>query len=263
MKSKRIVVISDLQCGHVVGLTPPKWQLRPVVSTGKRNKHVRILQALWHEYKRMCRAIGYVDVLVVNADCIDGQGKKSGGTEQITTDRGEQCEMACECIRRINYDRIVMTYGTAYHVSADGEDWENQIARELKAKIGSHEWVSVNGCVFDCKHYIGSSSIPHGAATAVLKDRVWNVLWALRKEQPLGDVIVRSHVHGYIHADTADYEVLTTPSLQGMGSKFGGRICSRTVDFGMVGWDVRSKHDRQYFKHIVKIPAQRARVTTI
>jgi len=264
MKSKRVVVISDLQCGHVVGLCPPSWQLQPVEAKGKRNKFVHIQQALWREYIKMVRAIGCVDVLIVNADCIDGRASKTGGTEIITADRSEQCEMACDCIRRINYGKLVMTFGTAYHVSSDGEDWENQIATELKAdKIGSHEWVSVNGCVFDVKHFIGSSSVPYGGATAVLKDRVWNALWALRKEQPLGDVIVRSHVHTYLHIKTSDFEAVTTPSLQGMGSKFGSRICSRTVDFGMIGWDVKDKYNRQYFDHIVKIPEQKARVTIL
>ena len=105
--------------------------------------------------------------------------------------------------------------------------------------------------------------MPYSGPTAVLKDRVWNALWALRGEQPLGDVIVRSHVHTYVHVDTSDYEALTTPALQGMGSKYGSRRCSRTVDFGLVGWDVKSKHDKPFFKHIVKIPEQKAKVTIL
>jgi hypothetical protein len=263
-KPKRVVVISDLQCGHVVGLTPPGWQLKPVDAKGKRTKHIRIQQALWKEYRAMCDAIGYVDVLIVNGDCIDGRSDKTGGTETITADRDEQCEIACECIRRINYDKLVMVYGTGYHVSSDGEDFENQIAAELKAdKIGSHEWISVNGCIFDCKHFVGNSTVPHGRATALWRDQVWNALWALRNEQPLGDVMVRSHVHAYLHIETADFEAATTPALQGMGSKFGSRICSGTVDFGMIGWDVKSKHEKKLFSHIVKIPEQAAKVTLL
>jgi len=231
---------------------------------GKRTKHIRIQQALWREYKAMCAAVGFVDVLIVNGDCIDGRSDNTGGTETITADRDEQCEMACDCIRRINYDKLIMTYGTGYHASASGEDFENQIAAELKAdKIGSQEWVSVNGCVFHCKHHIASTSIPHGVATAVLRDRLWNALWSIRDEQPLGDVIVRSHVHSYIYIKTSDYEAVTTPALQGMGSKFGSRRCSGTVDFGMIGWDVKSKYERPYFQHIVKISEQRAKVTVI
>jgi len=264
MKSKRVVVIADLHCGHIVGLCPPAWQLKPVDAKGKRTKHIRIQQALWKEYKRICAAIGKVDVLIVNGDCIDGRSDKTGGTETITADRDEQCEIAIDCIRRINYDKLIFTYGTAYHAGKDGEDFENQIAAELKAdKIGSHEWISINGCVFDCKHFIGGSTVPYGAATPMLRDRVWNALWALRNEQPLGDVIVRSHVHAFCRVETADYEAVNTPALQGMGSKFGSRICSRTVDWGLIGWDVQSKHDRNFFKHVVKIPEQAAKVTLL
>jgi len=263
-KIKKVVVISDLHCGHVVGLTPPNWQLKPVDARGKRTKYVRIQQALWKEFRLMCSSLGRVDVLIVNGDCIDGRSDKTGGTETITADRDEQCEIAVECIKRLNYDKLILTYGTGYHASSDGEDFENQIAGELKAeKIGSHEWVSINGCVFDCKHFIGSSSVPYLGAGSVMRDRMWNALWSLRGEQPQGDVIVRSHIHTYIHVDTADYEAVTTPSLQGMGSKFGSRICSRTVDFGLLGWNVKSKYDRDFFKYIVRIPEQSAKVTVV
>ena len=261
MATKKVVIISDLHSGHVVGLTPPEWQLKPVKHDRKHNKHIYIQQALWREYVKMVRKIGRVDVLIVNGDCIEGKGEKSGGTELITTDRSKQCEIAIGCINRINADKIFMTYGTPYHTGAT-EDWEDKIHDDLHAeKIGSHEWISVNGCIFDCKHNIGSSSIPHGIATPLLRDRVWNALWALRDEQPHGDIIVRSHVHIYCRIDTADYEALSTPALQGMGSKFGSRKCSRTVDFGIVWWMVKSKNERDYYREIVKIPEQRAKVT--
>ena len=263
-KPKLVVVISDLHCGHVVGLTPPSWQLQSVKAIGKRNKHVRIQKALWAEYDKIYRTLRTPDLLIVNGDCIDGRAYKSGGTELITTDRGEQCEMAVECILKFHARKIIMTFGTSYHASSDGEDWELQIADMVNAeKIGAHEWINVNGCLFDVKHFLPFSTSPLTGTTGLVRDRVWNALWSQRKEQPLGDVFIRSHVHTYMRVDTADFEAVSTPALQGMGSKYGSRLCSRTVDWGALAWTVRSKHDRDFQKHIIRIPEQQAKAVRI
>jgi len=131
-----------------------------------------------------------------------------------------------------------MTYGTAYH-TGDVEDWENYVARDLDAKIGSHEWFDIYGVVFDFKHKVGSSSIPHGRGTAIAKEKLWNQMWALRDEQPNADVIVRSHVHySFMVGEPGNWLGLTTPALQAAGTKYGGRQCSNTVDLGVVVFDV-------------------------
>jgi len=262
MREKKVLVISDLHSGHLVGLTPPHWQLKSAYTQGKRNKWVRIQAALWREYLNIIHHVGRVDVLVINGDCIDGRGKTdAGGVECITTSRDEQVEMAVECISKINADKIIMTYGTTFHTAASGEDWELQIADIVRAeKIGAHEWFSIFKCIFDVKHFIPMSGVPNTMATAALRDVVWNRLWALRQEQPLADVIIRSHVHIFVSVQTADYTVMTTPALQGLGSRFGGRICSRVVDWGMVLFRVRGKQDYSVDPFIVKIPEQKAKV---
>ena len=129
--------------------------------------------------------------------------------------------------------KVVCTYGTAYH-TGDGEDFENLVASDLNAKIGSHEWVDVEGVMFDLKHHCASSSVPHGRHTGVARDRLWNVLWNERAMSPKADVIVRSHVHYYDFCGGVNWLGLTTPALQGLGTKYGSRRCSGTVDFGFL-----------------------------
>ena len=78
---KRIAVISDLHCGHVVGLTPPRWQS----AVGLVGEKIAAMQkTLWDLYTEEMDAIKPIDVLIVNGDCIDGKGKRSGSTELIT-----------------------------------------------------------------------------------------------------------------------------------------------------------------------------------
>lgn len=236
-------ILADLHCGHVVGLTPPGWQTaEDSAASTKREKYAAAQRESWQWYAAQMRKHGPFDVVLTNGDLIDGRGEKSGGTELITSDRQEQCDMAVQSILRAMYplsgkgkkSKLVMTYGTPYH-TGKLEDWENLIARECEAvKIGSHEWIDVDGVVIDLKHHIGSSAIPHGRHTAVARDALWSLLWAERGLTPKSSVIVRSHVHYHQYCGDASGIRMTTPALQGMGSKFGSRRCSGLVDYGFI-----------------------------
>jgi len=229
MGKKKIVAMADLHCGHRVGLTPPKWQGRNV-----NPKYNRIQKELWDFYIENIQTFK-PNILFVVGDAIDGKGEKSGGTEQITTDRGEQSDMAAECILAAGANEIIMTYGTAYHTGYH-EDWEDQVAQKVKAKsIRSQQWIDVNGVVFDLKHHIGRSSIPHGKGTPIAKDKLWNMVWSEFEEQPKADVVIRAHVHAHDYiGSSVKWLAMTLPALQGQGSKFGSRIPSGHVDFGFV-----------------------------
>lgn len=241
---KRVLIMSDLHCGHLVGLTPPAWQIRTGSehNTTKREKFAVVQSTTWDWYAAAIREAGPFDVVVVNGDAIDGKGERSGSSELITADRDEQCEIAVAAIKTALSKRtkhVVMTYGTAYHTGV-GEDFETRIAEKLDAKIGSHEWIDVEGVVFDLKHHILSSSLPHGRFTAIARDALWANLWSERDMAPQSNVLVRSHVHYFAtcYDNTLKPAMrLTTPALQAAGTKYGGRRCSGTVDFGFLVFD--------------------------
>jgi hypothetical protein len=264
----RILVISDLHCGHRAGLTPPRWQIKPSGPERhwtKREKFSVIQKESWEWYSRNVKASGPYGLIVCNGDAIDGRGERSGGTELIATDLEEQCDMAEVCIQQAmsRGTKLVMTYGTAYH-TGQLEDWENRIASNLKAeKIGSHEWIETHGKVFDFKHHIGSSGIPHGRHTAVSKDRLWNLLWAARSQQPNADVLIRSHVHYFQYCGDSTMGLrMTTPALQTMGSKYGSRRCSGVVDFGFIVFDV-DKSGMSWGEVLADLPCEKASVMKI
>lgn len=234
---KRVLMVGDLHCGHIVGLTPPRWH--------STTYHVES----WNWWKRAIKKLGPIDVLVHNGDGIDGPGDRSGGTEEITTDREEQAEMLVESLSLIKPKKLLMTYGTGYHVGKS-EDWESVAAKRLAdrldipVKLGAHETLEVNGLIFDIKHKIGSSGIPHGRWTPQAKEVLWNMAWARRGQRPVANVIVRSHVHYFTFCGEpgSKWAVYTLPAVQGMGSKFGSRECSGTVDQGIVWFDVENQN---------------------
>jgi len=109
---------------------------------------------------------------------------------------------------------------------------------------------------------VGRSIIPHGRFTALGRERLWNVLWAEHDEYPKADIIVRSHVHYYGGCFGSNWEAITTPALQGPKTKFGARIATGTVDFGLVWYDIESKRIWRRNARIVKLKSQSQKENT-
>ena len=251
-KRKRVIALSDMHCGHRIGLTPPDYAPR------NTSKWFTAQRALWKEYYRMVKEHGPADVLLILGDCIDGRGEKSGSTELITTDLDIQCQMAADCINMWECPNVCMVFGTAYH-TGQKEDKELAIAEKAGAsKIGGQEWVKVDNVVFDLKHFTGMTQVP-GNTTSLAREWVWNLIWSIRKEQPQADVFLRGHVHNFSYVGNDSFLGITLPALQGLGSKFGARIPSRRIDFGMVYFDVEGDN-YTWGWDIVQVEAQKAKV---
>lgn len=239
----------------MVGLTPPEyWTL-----SGSLKKFGVMQSAVWNFYADTLKALQPIHCLIVNGDCIEGKGERSGGTELIEPDRTEQVRMAVQCIEAAKAKSIIITAGTPYHTGVT-EDFERSVADGVGAdKFGGHEWIDINGVVFDCKHKISSSIIPHGRNTPVNRDRLWNLLWSIDDQQPLANVIIRSHVHYHVYSGGPDFLTMTTPALQGYGSKFGIRQCSGRVDIGLVSFNVNQKGGYTWQAHIMHAELQKTR----
>lgn len=231
-KGKRVLIIADTHCGHRVGLTPPKWWDRD------DDKFGRIQRELWCAFEGWIAEYRPFDVLIYNGDAIDGKGHLTGGTEQITTNRVEQTKMVKHVLDYIKAPKVRITFGSPYHVGKD-EDFEEILGNKDKnIRVESHGYYDIEGVRFDVKHKIAASSIPHGTLTPLAKEILWAQQWHLRHGIPLPDVLIRSHTHRYDQIDHDGVFGIITSSLQGLGSKYGARQCSGTVDFGIQVMDV-------------------------
>lgn len=160
--------------------------------------------------------------------------------------------MAVAAIEACGKSDCYMVAGTPYH-SGVSEDFERIICDKVHAlKFGRHDWISVDGLVFDYRHFVSGSQIPHGRHTAVARERLWNVLWAESGAYPKSDVVIRSHVHYLSFAGAAGWLGMTTPALQGLGTKYGAGQMSGLVNFGFVHFDVIGKDDYSWCPHILK-----------
>ena len=141
----------------------------------------------------------------------------------------------------------------------DVQEWTDKVT------IGSHEWPEVNGRVFDVKHKVGSSGIPHGRMTSIMKEALWNTMWAENDAQPRGDIIIRSHVHYFGHfvkyRGNRDVHMATLPALQAMGTKYGSRQFSGTVDYGFSFVDISEEGTIQWHDRMLPTNVQAAKTT--
>jgi len=227
MKFKRLLVVSDLHCGHKAGLTPEgKFQI------------YEDQVVFWGKYKKLIQKIQPVDICVCNGDAMDGTGERSGGTEQVTTDFNAQIEMAAECLRIAKAKQYFLTHGTQYHTGSKGQDLEIQLANRINGRVESQLFLDVNGLKFHVKHKIASSSIPHGRFTPLARAKMWNLYWSEFNETPKVNIFIRSHVHYWEFCGGHKWLAMTTPALQTWGTKYGKRECEGTVDWGFVVIDV-------------------------
>lgn len=243
-KYKRVLVLSDMHSGHHVGLTHPDWQKR-------KSKYYEYQHKMWNFYQQTIESLKPIDIVVFNGDAIEGKGEKSGGTELLTADRDEQCEIAIDNLSIIKPKEFWFVAGTPYHTGVS-EDFEKKIAKHFNSKFKSHLFLKVNDLIFSFKHKIGTSTIPYGRYTPLAKEKMWNLYWEEINGQPKVDVFGRSHVHYFDYCGNDSYLALTTPALQGIGSKFGSRQCSGIVKIGMVSFDIIDRDNWSWNSHIMK-----------
>lgn len=258
-----LLVLSDEHCGHVAGLTHPVFQGKFIhEDTARHNKFVKVEQETWNffasEIKNLQR-IQPIDILVNNGDFLDGTGHRSGGTELITSDRNKQIEICKQIVETVNAKHNLIIAGTAYH-TGESEDWEETLSKEIKARFGSHDWLTINGKTFDFKHHIGSSSTPHTRYTPIAKDALWTKLWSEAELIPQKiNYIIRSHVHYFSSIDDGKIVALTTPALQSFGSKYGARRCSGIPTIGFISFLIKANGSVIMQKHLANIPSQTAK----
>lgn len=253
---KTIVMISDLHCGSVFGVTPPEHY--------NADDERRCMQVeSWQAYRSIARAWKNPDVLLVNGDAIEGNQKLQGGAELITPDRNIQCKMAIRAINLFCARQVIMTYGSKYHVSADAEDFEYLIAEQLKAKIGGRVYFDLDGVVFDARHKVGSSAIPHGRATSLIRETMWNLIKEAVENGPRVHVVVRSHVHYHISIEYDDCLMLTTPALQLSRGRHGSRECTGETHWGAIRLTVHNGEVIKKDKKICKLQANRPKLIRI
>ena len=254
MNPMKVVFCGDPHCGHMAGLTPPPWWLpKDTPHHGVRRLH----SEMWRRFRGYTRKHAPVDLVVLNGDGVDGKGKRSGGIEQIVSDRHEQADMCVlamlEWRKGSPKCKFAMRRGTPYHVGQE-EDFERVIAERLDCELETARPMKIGGVVVNIKHKVGRSSIPHGRHTAPARARLQDVLRSEQKKHPKAGIIIRSHVHYYGFCGGTGWMAMTLPALQSW-TRYGEGEMDDDVDWGLVVFDFDGKGGYSWTPEIVTLQA--------
>ena len=247
-----VMAFGDLHTGHRCAVTPPygwyKHSDDPV-----RNEYLRWQKALWNFWKK-ATAIK-TDYAFCMGDLIEGPGQRNSGKE-ILCPVSEQIKMATCVLKEIRTDRLVMVYGTPYHVGVD-RDNEDDIANNLKYEkgIGKVEIDMIqkkviaapNGNVNICARHYTSSGSMFTRGTGTLKEAHQELLDDARNELDgqIADLNLRGHTHHEFTREGIKKRSIIhgVPCLKGFLDDYGQRQCNGLPDIGITLFHIRGPKD--------------------
>lgn len=216
-----ILALSDLHCGSIFGLLPPKFQ----TSDGRLVGQNCGQKYLWDRWLDLCANVRgrRIAAIVVVGDAIDGSQSKQHGTELALPLMADQTRASAVCLRKLlraaKDPPIYLIQGTEYHDARAGREVE-----ALGESIGAEKFpgpgvgiyskevldLDVRGVVVNFMHGIGVSAGLY-RATAPDREGVWSALAGKEGKVPKADCVVRGHAHYFVHVEHENKHVVVLP----------------------------------------------------
>lgn len=244
---KRVLVVSDLHVGSKQALMPPTVKTKGGGTSG----YSPTQKIIYKEWTAMCRAVGHVDVLVLNGDLCDGPDIKGKGRDNWTNDLYQQCKTAADLIAMIKTDRIVGTQGSVYH-TGDNVSTDELVVRDVGGDFDDDVALQVEGVRMHFSHKVGFSSnfayrttpIARQLLDAVINEDVFQKF----------DLIGRAHAHYYVEASYPGHAGFVSPCWKNR-DPFGKRSSNplNAPRLGYVWIDVEGDH-YNLGKHTFALP---------
>lgn len=224
-----ILVLGDVHIGSVYGLLPPAF-ISSDGSEKPQNDGQKYLWNCWEDMKQRAAKFN-IDSVVVNGDLIEGKQPKQRCSELTLVAPNDQESAAVFLMRDLrnwlekNTGREVPFYfvqGTEYHEGRGAEELESIAARVKGANIqstfaGRHCKevldLSLGAVVLNFAHHLGGGA-GFTRSAALDGEAVWNQITATKGESIAADLIVRSHLHYFMHVEHVNRHAILCPCWQ-------------------------------------------------
>ena len=258
--SKSVVVISDIHGGASTAVCSEHPYNSELDSEYKPNKLQRVLNEAWYDCIDDLQQ--KPTVLVVNGEPCDGGNPKQLGQQSWTTNVYDQINDTAKLLGAYKYDNLMFVRGSKYHVQIDSTNFEEILANQMgatgyKAYGGSgltdyYALLELNGKHFNFTHHVGFNKWAAYRTTALAREMAGLVFD--RDKIGRADVIVRSHVHYFVHIEFVHTHGVCTPAWKFPDSHlFRSGVAGTTPDIGTVEFIIESNGKIEVVKHIAEL----------
>jgi len=258
--SKSVLIVSDMHVGSTTAVCTSEPDTVDLNTTYNPNKLQKELYACWQEC--IDELIQKPTLLVVNGEPCDGGNPKGLGKQSWSTNLQDQLNDAEKLLKEIPYQKLLFNRGSGYHVDQQGTNFEEIIAQKMKADRykafgGSgytdyYSLVEIHGKFFNFSHHIGFNRWASYRTTSLAREMAGMVF----EKDKMGkvDILVRSHVHYFVHVEFTHTHGFTTPAWKFPdGHLFRGGTAGTTPDIGMVEVIIEPNGDLLIEKHIAEL----------
>lgn len=199
----KILALGDLHCGHLLGLTPPKYQRKDFELSD-------LVSEFWIWFRKSVPK--KIDYAIWNGDLVEGEGKHES-EYHLTTNIETQQKIAIDIIKYVNAKKNIFVYGTPYHTSGTTE-YEKPIADHFGEKISFKRKVEILGIRWNIMHTIGKTGTPVGGDIMLKKAGLWSMIYDTIDGRAPADIIIRSHAHEYRFLGNDMIKAFILPALK-------------------------------------------------
>ncbi len=258
--SKSVLIASDIHNGSSTAICSPEPEVTDLNTTYKPNKLQKALYEAWLEC--IDDIIQKPTLFVVNGEPCDGANKKQVGQQSWTTNLNDQLNDTVKLLKKVKFDNLMFVRGSIYHDQLDGTNFEEVIADKMNAqsykafggsgKTDYYALVEIYGKYFNFTHHVGFNKWAAYRTTALAREMAGMVFE--RDKMGKFDVIVRSHVHYFVHIEFVHTHGFTTPAWKFPdGHLFRGGTAGTTPDIGMVEVIIEPNGELFVQKHIMEL----------
>jgi predicted phosphodiesterase len=235
-KDTLIVFSGDWHCGARTGLAPPDWEWQE--NNGVRGPWAKAQGKVWDWFEGEIKSLGTIDYLVTTGDIVEGGGEKNCGAELSIPNLDEQAECAADVIRFIKPKVCRIIRGTRYH-TGKVRILEDTVAQLVGAPQPTwREKFSIGGKVFNVRHKMSKSNLPHTRFTPLARAAMWDLWESARCDDEAADVIIRGHTHQFLYLGYDGVLAINCPSLQLPRTDFGEADCEGELSMGFLSFKI-------------------------
>ena len=160
--SKSVLIVSDIHVGASTAVCSKNPIVSELETEYKPNKLQQELNKHW--FACIDELHQKPNLLVVNGEPCDGGNPKGLGKQSWSTNLEDQLIDAQKLIEEIPYKNLLFVRGSGYHVDQQGTNFEEIIARQMKADrykayggsgyTDNYIFVELHGKMFSFTHHI-------------------------------------------------------------------------------------------------------------